>query len=95
MLSHDGVEIVVQLILCCTDVAFTTGLVPRPTSTTEDLMKSAIVSAFDSQTATHLQHIEDGKVDEGTARAVVHLSSLNNDRMRRQIDTPCECRGTA
>lgn len=42
-----------------------------------------------------LQHVQHGQVLESALATVVHLGALNDDRVRRQIDTPSECGGAA
>lgn len=92
-LSHDRIQVVLELILRCADIALTTSLVSGSTRTTEDLSVSLGHASLCLK--THLQDIEHGQVHERPSTTVVHLCALDNDCMRRQVDTPSKCRGTA
>lgn len=63
MLRQDGVQVVIQLVLCCTNIAHTTCFVTRTSSSTEDLDRPE-VSQMDGQrhvySSSYLQYVQDG-----------------------------------
>jgi hypothetical protein len=84
----------IQLVLRSTDVSLTTRLVSWTTSPTKDLVVSLEHRPYRCVWA-YLEYVQNREIDESTSRAVVDLSTLDDNSMSGQIDTPRQSRSTA
>lgn len=92
MLLSDCRDVVVEFVVCRANVSDTLTLVLRTTcGAREDQRGSQIQGAGLTGSSKDLEDVEDTEVDKRSLPTVVNLSSLDDDGVGGQVDSPSEC----